>query len=110
VSNDFPDFVRALPELDLPFTGASGHLLQGVAQQVAFIRFTADTLVPPHSHRAQWEIPIAGEVRLTRGGVERTHGVGQPFYIPAGEEHGAFVRAGYRAIIIFDQRDRYRTR
>ena len=37
--NDFADFIANLPELDIPFEGASGYLLQGENQQVAFVRF-----------------------------------------------------------------------
>ena len=106
--HDFPDFIKNLPELDLPFDGASGHLLQGQSQQVAFARFDKDVEVPMHSHRAQWEIVVAGEVKLTVKGEEKTYREGEFFYIPEGVEHAGHVRAGYRAIIIFDQADRYK--
>jgi quercetin dioxygenase-like cupin family protein len=107
---DFPSFIKQLPELDLPFGGASGHLLQGETQQVAFARFDEDVEVPTHSHRAQWELVIAGEVKLTMEGEERTYRQGESFYIPEGVEHAGHVRAGYRAIIFFDQNDRYRAK
>jgi quercetin dioxygenase-like cupin family protein len=106
----FPDFVTGLPELELPFEGVSGHLLQGERQQVVFVHFHQDTEVPEHSHRAQWEIAVAGEVRLRMAGEERTIRAGENFFIPEGVEHGASVRAGYRAVIIFDQADRYRAK
>jgi quercetin dioxygenase-like cupin family protein len=108
--HDFPEFITKLPELDLPFDGASGHLLQGDNQQVAFARFDKDVEVPMHSHRAQWELVIAGEVKLTMKGEERTYREGESFYIPEGVEHAGHVRAGYRAIIIFDQADRYKAK
>ena len=107
---DFPGFIRTLPELDLPFSGASGHLLQGSNQQVAFARFDEDVEVPEHSHRAQWELVIAGEVALTIEGVETVYRTGESFYIPEGVPHAGRVRAGYRAIIFFDQADRYRSK
>ena len=106
----FPEFVTQLPELELPFEGVSGHLLQGESQQVAFVEFYEDTEVPEHSHRAQWEIAVAGEVRLRMGGEERTIRAGESFFIPEGVEHGATVKAGYRAVIIFDQADRYQAK
>ncbi|MGD8395713.1 MAG: cupin domain-containing protein [Candidatus Eiseniibacteriota bacterium] len=106
----FPPFVEDLPEIDFPFEGVSGHLLQGEQQQVAFVHFAARTDVPPHRHRAQWEIVVAGELHLTVDGETRTHRPGETFYIPAWVEHGAVVEAGYQAIIIFDQPDRYATK
>lgn len=108
--SDFPEFITGLPELDIPFDGASGHLMQGTAQQAVFVRFERDVAVPAHSHRAQWELPIAGEVRLTMQGEEKTYRPGDSFYIPEGVEHSAVVSAGYRAIIFFDQVDRYQAK
>jgi quercetin dioxygenase-like cupin family protein len=108
--HDFPDFITRLPELDIPFDGSSGHLLQAESQQVAFVRFEKDVQVPEHSHRAQWELVIAGEVKLRMQGEERSYRPGESFYIPEGVVHGADVRAGYRAIVFFDQADRYRAK
>lgn len=107
---DFPPFIRALPAVDVPFEGVTGHLLQGESQQVAFLQFETDAEVPEHSHNAQWELVIAGEVDLTLGGRTATYRAGDSFYIPAGEPHGARVHAGYRSVVFFDQADRYRTR
>ncbi len=107
---DFPDFIQSLPELDLPWEGVSGHLLQGEKQQVAFVRFDQDTSVPAHSHRAQWELVIAGEVELTIEGKEKTYRPGESFYISEGVEHAGNVSAGYRAVIFFDQVDRYKAK
>jgi quercetin dioxygenase-like cupin family protein len=104
---EFPGFIRRLPEIEIGIEGVSGHLLQGAHHQVAFVHFDRDTDVPEHSHRAQWEVVITGEVRLRMGGNEETYTAGQSFFIPEGVGHGAFVHAGYRAIIVFDQSDRY---
>jgi quercetin dioxygenase-like cupin family protein len=100
--HEFPDFITALPELDLPFEGASGRVLQGERQQVAFLSFAKDLSVPEHSHRAQWELVLAGTVTLRMQGTERVYRPGDSFYIPEGVVHGADVHAGYRAIIFFD--------
>jgi quercetin dioxygenase-like cupin family protein len=108
--HDFPEFITKLPELDMPLEGVSGHLLQGDTQQVTFVRFDKDVEVPAHSHRAQWELVIAGEVKLTMKGEERTYRQGESFYVPEGIEHSGNVRAGYRAIIFFDQVDRYQAK
>jgi len=107
---DFPEFIRGLPQLDLPFDGASGHVLQGESQQVAFIHFDHEAEVPEHSHAAQWEFVVDGEVELRMDGKKTRYRAGDRFYLPAGAEHGATVGAGYRAVIFFDQPDRYKTK
>ena len=108
--DDFPEFIARLPELDISLEGVSGHLLQGQNQQVAFVRFQNEIDVPEHSHKAQWELVVAGEVRLRVHGEEKIYRAGESFYIPEGIVHGALVGAGYKAIIIFDQADRYGAR
>ena len=107
---DFPQFIRGLPAIDVPFEGVTGFLMQCESQQVAFLEFEHDTDVPEHSHNAQWELVVDGEVELRRGGKKVVYRAGQSFYIPPGEVHGASVHAGYRSIVFFDQADRYQTR
>lgn len=107
---EFPQFIRGLPAVDVPFQGVSGHLLQGNNHQVAFLQFETDVEVPEHSHNAQWELVMDGEVALRREGITETYRAGDSFYIPAGQEHGASVKAGYKAVIFFDQMDRYQTK
>ena len=53
---------------------------------------------------------VAEELRLTVDGVENTYREGDSFFIPAGAVHGAVVGAGYRAVIFFDQADRYQAK
>lgn len=106
----FPDFVKACPELELPFAGARGWLIQGADQQVAFLEFGETVAVPEHSHDEQWEFVVAGRVELRTGGEPSEHNVGDSFYIPAGVPHAATVHAGYKAIIIFNSPDRYKTK
>jgi quercetin dioxygenase-like cupin family protein len=47
---------------------------------------------------------------LARGGEIETYRAGDAFVIPAGEPHSAVVQPGYRAVVVFDQADRYRAR
>lgn len=103
----FPEFIQTLPEVDLPFDGVSGWLLQGETRQVVFLKCHQLTDVPAHSHRSQWELVIDGEVELRMEGKAQVHRAGDSFYIPEGVEHGATIQPGYRAIIFFDQTDRY---
>jgi mannose-6-phosphate isomerase-like protein (cupin superfamily) len=108
--NQFPEFIQTLPEVDLPFDGVSGWLLQGDTRQVVFLQCHQLTDVPAHSHRSQWELVIDGEVELHMEGKTQVHRAGDSFYIPEGIEHGATIQPGYKAIVFFDQTDRYQTR
>jgi quercetin dioxygenase-like cupin family protein len=104
---DIPDFLQALPEVDLPFAGAHGWLLQGTGQQVVFIDFTETVDVPDHSHQEQWEFVVAGKVEFRMGGETTVHTAGDNFFVPADTLHGATVHAGYKALIVFNAPDRY---
>ena len=107
----FPEFIRSLPQIDLPLPGVTGWLVQGQDKQVVFVEFLEKVEVPDHAHEDQWELPVSGEVELRReGGPAELHSAGQPFFIPAGQVHGATVHAGYRAIIAFDAPDRYQVK
>jgi quercetin dioxygenase-like cupin family protein len=105
--DSIPEFVKSLPEIDIPIPGARGWLLQGERHQVAFVEFSDNVEVPEHSHEDQWEIPVAGAVELNVDGDTRKYAPGDQFFLPAGKPHGARVHAGYRAIIVFDSPDRY---
>jgi len=104
---DFPDFVRGLPEVDFPFPGCQGWLLQGTGQQAVFAEFTEEIEVPEHTHAEQWEFCLAGRVVLVREGGSKEYQAGENFFIPAGQPHAAIVHAGYKAMIVFNAPDRY---
>ncbi len=105
---EFPAFIHAMPEIEIPIPGARGWMVQDGRRQVIFVEFDRTTEVPDHSHDAQWETPVCGTVELRREGSTQVHGPGESFYIPAGQVHGATVQAGYSAVIAFDAPDRYR--
>ncbi|MFC1575628.1 cupin domain-containing protein [Gemmatimonadota bacterium] len=105
--DQFPAFVTQFPKAALPFENARGWFLQGDGSQVAFMEFKEEADVPEHSHREQWELVLAGSVRLTVEGVEKEYQAGDNFFIPAGALHSARVTAGYRAVILFNEPDRY---
>lgn len=102
-----PEFLKALPEIDLPFAGARGWLLQGEGRQVAFVEFEEDVEVPMHSHEEQWELCVAGQVKLTIGDETATYRAGDSFHVPEGMLHGGLISAGYKAMMIFDAAARY---
>lgn len=51
---------------------------------------------------------MEGRVDLKMNGEVVTHTAGESFFIPAGVEHGALVHAGYKAMILFNEPDRYK--
>ena len=105
--DQFPEFLRALPEVNVPLAGANGWTIQGANHQVVLLEFTQNVEVPEHAHAEQWELPIAGRAVLHMHGVSREYQQGESFFIPAGVPHAATVHAGYKAILIFNERDRY---
>ncbi len=107
---DFPEFVKSLPEIDLPFAGVRGWLIQGEKQQTVFVEFLEKVEVPEHTHGDQWEFAVAGRAELHReGGTEVFEG-GDNFFVPAGQPHSATVHAGYKAMMVFDDPNRYQVK
>ena len=105
---EIPDFLKKGPEIDLPFPGARGWLVQGRVRQVVFVEFDQDITVPEHVHNEQWEFAIDGKVELHREGKVEIYTAGDNFFVPAGVPHGATIHAGYKAMIIFNSPDRYK--
>jgi quercetin dioxygenase-like cupin family protein len=103
----FPEFVTRFTEAALPIEGARGWFVTGDGCQVAFIEFADAAEVPEHSHEEQWELVVAGSVRLSVAGQVTEFGPGDNFFIPAGVPHSARVSAGYRAVIVFNEPSRY---
>ena len=108
MTQDYPDMIQALPEIDVPLEGVRGRLLQAGDKQVVFFDIDPIGEVPIHTHGDQWGVMIEGEMDLTIGGETRTYKAGDSYYIPAGVEHGATFRTHVRAIDVFADRDRYR--
>ena len=61
---EIPDFIKECPQIELPFAGARGWLVQGEGRQVVWIEFTETVDVPEHTHQEQWEFVLAGRVEL----------------------------------------------
>lgn len=104
---NLPEFVRKNPEVEFPFPGVRGWLIQSDRQQTVFVEFLETVEVPEHSHADQWEFVVAGEAQLHRAGGTEIFRPGDNFFVPAGQLHAATVGKGYKALIVFDAPDRY---
>ena len=109
-STAFPEFIRSLPEADIPIDGLSGWLLRGDSGQLLFNEANEHVTVPRHSHGSQWGVVIAGRIDLTIGDHTRTYERGDTYAIPAGTPHEARIYPGFRALDYFADRDRYLAR
>lgn len=103
----FPQFITNLPQAQIPIEGLVAYLVQGDNQQVLFMEFEKETLVPEHSHEAQWGIILEGRIELTLEGEILNLKKGDTYYIPAGTVHSAKIFAGYKDLTLFNQVDRY---
>jgi quercetin dioxygenase-like cupin family protein len=108
MSSIFPAPILALPEADVPVKGVKAYLSQGDSHQIIYMHFSEDVDLPEHAHAAQWGIIIDGKVDLDIGGVMRTYGKGQNYYVPPGVKHHGHIYAGLAVVEYFDQADRYK--
>ncbi|KFE36828.1 cupin domain-containing protein [Thioclava atlantica] len=106
---DLPDFIRNFPALDLPFPEdvVQGRAVVSESGLVVFLTFLEDFDLPTHAHRAQWGTVLEGELELTIGDETRIYRPGDSYSIPAGMPHGARIKAGTKAIDVFEETDRY---
>ncbi|MCH7926339.1 MAG: cupin domain-containing protein [Planctomycetes bacterium] len=108
--NEYPDFIRHWPEIDIPIDGVRGWLSQAADHQVVFFDIDPVGEIPPHSHGEQWGVVVEGEMELTISGETQVYRKGDTYHIPAEAVHGAVFRTHFRAIDVFADRDRYRAR
>jgi quercetin dioxygenase-like cupin family protein len=104
----FPEPIKNLPEVTIPYDGVKGYFVQGKNEQVVFMEFEKDTEVPEHSHESQWEIVLEGKVDYWEDGKKYTYTKGDRFFVQSGKKHSAYVHAGYCCIMFFNQKDRYK--
>src|SRR5438445_12513042 len=102
----FPNIIRSLPEADHPFRDIALWLLRGPTASLIFVEASADSVVPEHSHGAQWGVVVSGDLVLTIGGRTRPHHAGEVCFIRAGVKHTTKIRTGARGIDFFDDTNR----
>jgi quercetin dioxygenase-like cupin family protein len=106
----YPDMIRNLPEIDIPFKGVRGWILQSGDQQVVFFDIQAGVIVPPHTHCTQWGFVLDGELALTIDGKTNVYRKGDWYFIPEGVVHSANSSTRVNVIDVFDAPDRYKAK
>ncbi len=83
----FPDLIRQLPE----FAGSfDAYRLAAGDCDVLFASYPAGTEIEPHTHPTRnCGVITRGELFLTSAGRETRYGVGDWYFVDAGEEHSA---------------------
>ncbi len=104
----YPEFIEALPDIDIALEGVRGKLMQAKDGQAVFFDIQPVGAIPPHKHGAQWGVVLEGEMELRIGAETRVYRRGDRYFIPAGTEHAATFRSHFMAIDVFAEPDRYR--
>ena len=106
---NLPAFLTNLPSIDVPFPEdiVRTSAIQSEQGLMVIFEILQDFELPPHSHLGQWGTVIAGEVELTIGDETKTYTPGMSYNIPAGVVHSGKLKAGAKAIDIFEEPDRY---
>ena len=104
----YPKMITGLPEVDVPFKGVKGWLLQGIDKQVVFFDIEPNASIPEHSHSEQWGVVIEGEVELMVNGFKKVYQKGDCYHIPAGAVHSATSRTRFKAVDFFAEPNRYK--
>ncbi len=110
-SRGYATVITDLPEANVPFEGIKAWILQEENHQLAFMQTEAKARIPEHSHDyAEWGMIIEGEIELTVEGKRRNCKKGDEFLIPARTEHKLVFLVKSRAVFLFSERTRYRTK
>ncbi len=103
--NFFPEIIRKLPKPNIPIEGLESFLFQGENQQI----LQNNVEIVEQSHEAQWGVVLEGEIELKIEGKLHVLKKGDTYFIPAEAIHSAQIKAGYKDITLFNQKNRYQT-
>ncbi|KMY66704.1 hypothetical protein AAU61_16510 [Desulfocarbo indianensis] len=106
----YPEFIKALPQADLPMAGVNGYILGAPQAQAVFFEIPAGSVVPEHAHGDQWGVVLAGEMEFTVAGQTRHCQTGDSYFVPAGAMHGAKTLSDCRILEVFADADRWKPR
>ena len=102
-----PDFIRKFPEADINWPGLRGWMIGGENNLAVIFECSTPAEIGEHKHGAQWGMVIEGNLELTIAGETRTYNRGDSYFIPKNAVHSAKLSAGFIAIDIFEEKDRY---
>lgn len=105
--NFFPPIISQHAKAKIPIDGIDSHLIHAGEQQFIFMEFKEDTEVGEHSHEAQWGVVLEGEMDLKINGELKKLKRGDSYYIPKYIIHSAKIKAGYKDLTLFNEKDRY---
>ncbi|MCT4639236.1 MAG: cupin domain-containing protein [Bacteroidales bacterium] len=103
----FPDIIKQHPEAEIPIDCVESKLVQAGDQQFIFMEFNDDVEIPPHKHNAQWGVVLDGEIELTINDDIKLLTKGDSYFIDKDVVHSARIKAGYKDLTLFNQKDRY---
>ena len=106
----YPDFIKALPQADLPLEGVYGYILGAPQAQAVFFEMPAGLEVPPHAHGDQWGVVLAGELEFTVEGQTSHYKSGDSYFVPAGALHGGKALSHARILEVFADPNRWKPR
>ena len=106
----FPELIRNLPEADINWPDLRGWLIGNESGLVVFFECDEPTQVGEHSHGAQFGIVLDGVLELTIEGELGVYRRGDTYFIPTGARHSGSLSAGFRAIDVFEEADRYQAK
>lgn len=103
----YPEWVKHLPQVDVPFPGAVGWLMASPQGQVVFWEFRDRVEVPPHRHGPQMGVILGGRTVMTIDGETRVWLARETFSIADQVEHSAVVDSGSYIIEFYQEPDRH---
>jgi len=107
LSTIFPPAICTLPKANIPIDGCTAYLAQETNNQILYMYFEKDVMLPEHSHKAQWGIVLEGQIELTANGHTKTYQKGDRYYIPENTVHSGRIFAGYADMTFFNEAHRY---
>ena len=100
----FPEFIKQLPQVNIPVKEIQGHLLQTPSHQVVFWTIKPGAF-PAHKHGAQYSVILEGTATMVIGNETKQLKKGDELFIPEGQEHNVTVHSTLRVLDIFAQPD-----